>query len=163
MKKNYNSQQASAIIEKHSPAVYRLALSYTKNKSDAEDIMQEVFLRYIKKERQFDSDGHERAWFLRVTANCAKTHFARRRTTVDLDEIGELAAEPRENEEVSVLDAVMRLPEKQRVCTHLFYYEDMPIHDIAHTLSIPESTVKSHLHRARAALKEMLKGAFFDE
>jgi len=62
-----------------------------------------------------------------------------------------------------VLDAVMRLPEKQRVCTHLFYYEDMPIRDIAHTLSIPESTVKSHLHRARAALKEMLKGAFFDE
>ena len=162
MKKNYNSHEASLIIEKHAPAVYRLALSYTKNKSDAEDIMQEVFLRYIKKERHFDSPEHERAWFLRVSSNCAKTHFAKRRPTVDLDEIAELADAP-QNDSISVLDAVMRLPEHQRVCTHLFYYEDLSIRDIAKTLAMPESTVKSHLHRARAALKEMLKGDFFDE
>ena len=163
MKKNYNSHEASAIIEKHAPAVYRLALSYTKSKSDAEDIMQEVFLRYIKKERFFDSDTHERAWFLRVTSNCAKTHFAKRRATVDLDEISELPCEDTAYDGTSVLEAVMRLPEHQRVCTHLFYYEDLPIRDIAKALAMPESTVKSHLHRARISLKEMLKGAFFDE
>ena len=163
MKKNYNSNQATNIIEKHAPAVYRLALSYTKNKSDAEDIMQEVFLRYIKKERLFQSDGHERAWFLRVTANCAKTHLLKRRATIDLDEISELAGEDLSYDGDSVLEAVMRLPERQRVCTHLFYYEDMPIREIAKALSMPESTVKSHLHRARNTLKESLKGVFFDE
>ncbi len=163
MKKNYNSQQATAIIENHSPAVYRLALSYTKNKSDAEDIMQEVFLRYIKKERHFDSPEHERAWFLRVTVNCAKSHFIKRRTTIDLDEIAEIADESLHETDISVLDAVMSLPQNQRVCTHLFYYEDYPIREIAKALSMPESTVKSHLHRARTALKEILKGAFFDE
>lgn len=161
--KNYNSTNAAALIERQSGTVYRLALSYTKNKCDAEDVMQNVFLKYIRKKRLFESPEHEKAWFIRVTINTAKTFFARKRSEVALDEIAELESADTPQRELSVLDAVNSLPKKQRVCTHLFYYEDYSVKEIAHALSIPESTVKSHLRRARASLKEKLKGANFDE
>lgn len=159
---NYNSS-AAALIARQSGRVYRIALSYTKNKSDAEDIMQDVFLKYLKKGVGFESVEHEKAWFIRVTINTAKTFFLRRRTHVDLDEIAELAGDSGGQRELSVLDAVNSLPKRQRVCIHLFYYEDYSVKEISDVLSMPESTVKSHLHRARAALSEKLKGAYFDE
>lgn len=162
MDKNYSSQ--SAQIEKYSATVYRLALSYTKNKSDAEDIMQNVFLRYLKKARTFDSDEHEKAWFIRVTVNCCKSFFSSLKSTVNLDECAELSdTEKSSDEKLSVLSAVMSLPQKERVCVHLFYYEDMTVKEIAKETGMLESTVKSHLFRARNALREILKGDFANE
>lgn len=64
-----------AIIRQHADMVYRLAYAQTRSKSDADDIFQEVFLRYIQRKPDFVSEEHCKAWFLRVTVNCAKKHW----------------------------------------------------------------------------------------
>jgi RNA polymerase sigma-70 factor (ECF subfamily) len=149
------------VLLKYSNMVYRLALSRTKNIHDAEDIMQEVFLRLVKKAPDFESDEHRKAWIIRVTVNCSsKLHTsAWFRRTVPLVE--ELKFETTERSEVYY--AVMELPLKYRTVIHLFYYEDLSIAQISGTLSVKESTVKSQLLRARQLLKVRLKGEFDDE
>lgn len=149
------------VLLKYSNMVYRLALSRTKNISDAEDIMQEVFLRLVKKAPEFESEEHRKAWLIRVTVNCSsKLHnSAWFRRTVPLEE--ELKFETAEKSEIYY--AVMELPLKYRTVIHLFYYEDLPIATISDTLSIRESTVKSQLLRARQLLRVKLKGGFDDE
>lgn len=76
------------IIEEYSRTVYRLAYAQTKNKNDADDVFQEVFLRYIRKKPSFGSKEHEKAWFIRVTINCCKNIWisTKKRNTAQLDE-----------------------------------------------------------------------------
>ncbi len=64
------------VIEKYADMVYRLAFSRVKNKNDADDIFQEVFLRYIKNEREFETEEHRKAWLIRVTINCSNSFFS---------------------------------------------------------------------------------------
>jgi len=155
---------AEKLIEKYSASVFRLALSYTANKADAEDLMQEVFLRYIKKGMTFESGEHELAWFIRVTINCCKSFLTsswkkRIVNTADFECYGKSSSiELADSGET--IRAVMSLPDAQRLCVHLFYYEELSIKEIAKATGQKESTVKSHLFRARAALKEKLKGEY---
>ena len=73
MRKHKTSQEHEEIIRTYADTVYRLAYSYTRNQADAEDVFQEVFLRYWKKKPEFRDSEHAKAWFLKVTANCAKS------------------------------------------------------------------------------------------
>ncbi len=157
------SADPGTLIQKYSSAVYRVAYSYTGNRHDAEDIMQEVFLRYLKKLRSFSSPEHEKAWFLRVAVNCSKSFHssAWRRKIIPIEDCGDLAGDDEPNgSQLPVFEAVMSLPPKQRLCVHLYYYEDLSIKEISETSGMPESTVKSHLFRARAALEQKLKGDY---
>lgn len=152
-----------ALYTRYGDMLYRLALVRTRNVSDAEDILQEVFLRYCRKNPTFTSAEHQKAWLITVTINCSKNLVgnAFRRHTVGIDAAGEQA-----DEDVSfdntVYEAVLRLPDKLRTVIHLYYYEDYAVKEIAKMLQANESTVKSWLHRARGILKEDLKGDYFD-
>jgi RNA polymerase sigma-70 factor (ECF subfamily) len=153
--------QINDVLTKYSNMVYRLALSRTRNVADAEDILQEVFLRFVHKMPEFQSEEHRRAWLIRVTINCSSKLLTSAwfRRTVPLEE--ELKFETREKGEVYY--AVMELPVKYRTVIHLFHYEDLSISQISEVLSIKESTIKSQLLRARQLLKNKLKGEFDDE
>lgn len=146
------------IIREHFNTVYRLALAQAGNVSIAEDITQDVFLRFIQSNTEFVSDEHIKAWLIRVTINCAKSVFrsAWFRTSVPLKE--ELSFDIPEKSEVYF--AVQDLPLKYRTAIHLFYYEDMNIKEIAQCTSSKESTVKSRLFRGRELLREKLKGGY---
>ena len=61
------------VIEKYKDMVYRIAFSYCRNRSDADDVFQEVFLRYFRKAPVFKNAEHEKAWLIRVTVNCSKS------------------------------------------------------------------------------------------
>ena len=149
----YSDEEA---LRRFAPMVYRLALAQTKNKADAEDVFQDVFLRYVRTDTDFRSEEHIKAWLLRVTVNrCRKLwNSAWFRKTVPMEETPD-AETP---EETGVAEAVATLPEKYRAVVHLFYFEDLPVREIAQILGRPESTVTSQLHRARAMLREKLKG-----
>ncbi|MBE6939111.1 MAG: sigma-70 family RNA polymerase sigma factor [Ruminococcaceae bacterium] len=151
-------------VSDFSDAVYRLALSYTGNREDAEDVCQEVFFRLFRKRPQLESKEHCRNWLFKVTANCAKTLLtsAYRRHSSALDCAENLGTED-SYDDGAVLSAVMALPPKQRLCIHLFYYEELSIKDISNVTGLGVNTVKSHLQRARAGLKDQLKGEFGDE
>lgn len=154
----YTDESIKEVLDIYSNTVYRLALTRTRNKSDAEDIFQEVFLRYIKQKKQFENEEHRKAWLIRVTLNCSLKLFSSAwfRHTVPL--ITDLSYETQEKPEIYF--AILRLPKKYRSIIHLFYFEDLPISQISKILSTKESTIKTQLHRARQMLKLQLKGDF---
>lgn len=146
------------IVKKYFNTVYRLALSQTKNKAYADDVTQEVFLRFLKKERNFASDEHIKAWFIRVTINCSKSIFLSSHFKKCVPLSDELTFDTPEKSDVYY--AVAELPPKYRTAIHLFYYEDLSVSEIARILKSKESTVKSQLHRGRELLKSKLKGGY---
>ncbi|MBE5877310.1 MAG: sigma-70 family RNA polymerase sigma factor [Lachnospiraceae bacterium] len=145
------------IIKKYSDMVYRMAYSLLKNKYDAEDIHQEVFIQYMRKRPSFESIEHEKAWFLRVTINLCKNNWktAWKRKVVSLmDEGYEEVVELQTDE---LIDTVKQLPQKYRMVIHLFYYEELSIQEIAGILNTKPSNVRTWLTRARAKLKQILE------
>ncbi len=149
------------LFQTYGDMVYRLALVRTRSVADAEDVVQEVFLRCLKSAPSFLSAEHQKAWLLKVTINCSKSLLgsAFRRHSVPEDAMGELSTED-EMHDSTVTDAVKALPEKYRTAIHLYYYEDYSVKEIASVMRTTESTVKSWLHRARGMLKETLGGEF---
>lgn len=144
-------------IEKYFNTVYKLALSQTKSKTAADDVTQEVFLRYIKSEKDFESEEHLKAWLIRVTLNCVKSTFTSSwfKKTVPLSEEFDIPTLMEEKSDVYY--AVLELPPKYKAVIHLFYYEDLSIAQIAKYLGQKETTIKSQLHRGREMLKEKLE------
>lgn len=148
------------IMNEFSDMVYRLALARTKNISDAEDVFQEVFLRYFKHQEKLQSHEHIRFWLIRVTINCSKSLLTSPwfRHTVPLKE--ELSFSSKEKGEVYY--AVLEMPIKYRTVIYLFYFEDLSITEISKITGIKETTVKSQLSRGRKIVKENLKGVIND-
>ena len=143
-----------AVIRRYSDMVYRLAFARTGNRSDAEDLYQEVFLRYLTRAPAFTSEEHRKAWLLRVAVNCANRLHASpwRRRTEPLSEALSVPAPEGED----LWEELRRLPERDRTVLHLYYYEDMTTEEIAQMLDRNPATVRSQLLRARAKLKKLL-------
>ena len=153
-----NRYEAERLVEEYADMIYRLALIRTKSPHDAEDIMQEVFLRYLKAHPVFESSEHEKAWLIRVTVNRANSFLssAWNRRTLPFDEavLGEL---PEEEDGSTVLNAVASLPLAMRTAIHLHYFEQMTVKEISSAMGKSESAVKSLLFRVRQCLKELLE------
>ena len=143
----------------HGGAVYRLALCRTQNSADAEDVYQDVFLRFFQQEAADWDSERTKAWLLRATVNrCADIHrFRLRRPVLALEDIPEMAQSADERD-AELWDAVARLPEKLRTVVHLHYAEGYSTEEIAALLNIPAATVRTRLRRARLKLKDLLGG-----
>lgn len=143
--------------------VYRLALIQMKNRSEAEDIFQEVFLRLVRYQDRIRGEAHVKPWLIRVTVNCCRKQFGNvyRKRTVPLDrEFGKEETYEMEDPENTVYEAVMNLPDDYRSTVHLFYYAQYSVKEIAGVLETSESAVKTRLSRARGMLRETLKGEY---
>ena len=142
-------------VARQGAAVYRLAYAMARSRSDADDIFQEVFLRFHRSAPAFATPEHEKAWLLHVTANCARSLLASpwRRRTVPLEDVYPYT-DPAAS---AVDDALARLPGKYRAVIHLFYYEGYQTEEIARILGRSPSTVRAQLTRARRKLRELLK------
>ena len=149
-------QQRTQVVERWGDMVYRLALARTANVPDAEDVFQEVFLRFFRHEDRFANDEHRKAWLIRCTVNRCKSLLASpwRKRTVPLETAEEVGVEDDYRE---VYAAVLSLPAKYRSVIHLYYFEGLSVAEMAETLNVPEGTVKSQLSRGRALLREMLQ------
>lgn len=143
------------LARQFAPAVYRLAYARTGSRADAEDVMQEVFLRLVRSGPAFHNQEHAKAWLLRVAANCVGDLFRSpwRRRVAPLDENLPASQEP---EAGGVLEAVLKLPTKYRIPIHPYYYEELSVAEIAVALGKKEATVKTWLHRGRALLRQWL-------
>ncbi|MBD5541093.1 MAG: sigma-70 family RNA polymerase sigma factor [Lachnospiraceae bacterium] len=155
------------VLAQYSNMVYRLAYARTMNKCDAEDITQEVFMKYMQHQHELADEEYRKAWLIRVTINASKSLLtsAWNRKRVSLEEIeGNLEGKSglEQDFDNSVLCEVAKLPEKYRVIVHLFYFEELTVKEISSLLGRKEATIKSHLYRAREILKKNLKGEDFD-
>lgn len=151
-------QKISELVERYSDMIYRLALSYMKSIHNAEDVVQDVFLKLVENDIFFDNPEHEKAWIIRVTINICKNKLRQfwNRNTTALDDVQEPSYSDT-YEDDTVLKAVMSLPENYRIVIHLFYYEGYKTPELAKLLKKRESSIRSILHRAREQLKTILK------
>jgi len=136
--------------------VYRLAFVRTKSQNDSDDVLQEVFLRYLKVWQKMESEEHVKAMLLRITVNCSNSlsTCAWFKKTEPLDETLAVSDNP---DSGFVLEEVLKLPVKYRTAVHLHYYCGYSVNEIAEIEKINPSTVKTHLSRARNLLKDSLK------
>lgn len=137
--------------------VFSAAFSICRNREDADDTVQDTFLKYYTYNVDYIDEAHLKAWLLRVAINRAKdiTGAFWRRNRVSWEEyMDEL--EFVQPEDRSLFEAVMRLPDKYRIVIHLFYYEEYSVEEISATLHRSCGTVKSQLSRGRKLLKSML-------
>ncbi|MDO4280714.1 MAG: sigma-70 family RNA polymerase sigma factor [Peptococcaceae bacterium] len=152
------------LVEREQDSLYRAAFSMCGNRMDAEDAVQEAFVQYYMSKKEFESETHIHAWLLRVAINRAKNisrSFWRRNKCSLEEEI--LALSFADEDDRSLFEAVMALPEKYRVVIHLFYYEDYAVREIAQILKLSESNVKTRLSRGRNMLRQSLKEAWEDD
>lgn len=155
-------QQAEKIIRQYADMIFRIAYQNTKNKADAEDILQDVCLALLLKNAPLYDNTHIKPWLIRVTLNkCANFHKSAWRTkTEPLDNHMELYS----SESNQLLDELMRLPKNYRNALYLFYYEGYSIDEIGKIMGKKPSTIGSWLYRARKKLKNIiLDGGNFDE
>lgn len=153
------SQQAERLFDHYGNSILRLAYSYLHNLSDAEEILQDTLLQYLRKAPSFQNPAHEKAWLLCVAGNLSKNRLEYNKIR-SYDELKEdLIAE--EKEDLSfVWEAVKELPVKYREAIHLYYYEGYTTAQIAGILKRKESTIRSDLRRGRERLKAILKEAY---
>ena len=147
------------VVRTYADMVYKIAVRYTANLTDAEDVFSETFLAYFRKERRFDSEEHRKAWLIRVTINCAKDLLRGQGQSCELDadpgdeEFGFSAAE----KSMDLRSALERLRPEYREVICLYYLQELPVKTIAEVLGRNESTVKTWLSRGREQLKGFLE------
>lgn len=151
-------QSVQELMALYQNNLFAVAFNICKNAQDAEDVVQDTFVRYYTIKKEFDNEQHVRAWLIRVTINKAKNinHTFWKQNKISIEEYMETMVFDTP-EASDLFESVMNLPEKYRIVTHLFYYEDYNIHEISIILKLSESNVKVRLSRARKLLKEALK------
>lgn len=151
----FNSQK---IIDKYSDMIYQIAIGYLLNQDDAEDIVQEVLLKYIRTKPKFKDANHEKYWIVRVTINmcCNEIHSANKTKNLPYVEEGNSIKFETTCED-TIFDCIRKLKDSYRDIVELRYLHGMKIGEISRSLNIREAAVKTRLKRARDALKELLR------
>jgi RNA polymerase sigma-70 factor (ECF subfamily) len=156
--------EAVRALDLYGDTIRRICFIHLNNHADAEDVFQEVFLKYILYDHLFESDAHEKAWLIRVAANQCKD--ARkgffRRNVYSLEDREREPSYEWDDSSREVLDAVFRLPDNYRDVIYLFYYEGYTAVEIAKMLGKRENTVYTWLTRGKKRLKEYLGGDFHE-
>ena len=144
-------------VKRNSHRVFLLALSFTRQRQDAEDVMQTVFLKLWKHPVAFTDETHMDKWLTKVTVNESRSLLrARARDPISFEELEALGGIAAEAEERELISAVLQLPEPLRAVIHLHYYEDLPVKEIAGLLNISQASVKMRLVRGRKQLQSLL-------
>jgi RNA polymerase sigma-70 factor (ECF subfamily) len=159
-------REFAALVEEHQSMVFSIALHYLRNRESAEEVAQEVFLQLYRHRERLTGAAHVAAWLRRVACHRSIDEARRRRLDprTSLTEYPEPASaavpgdaaegDPMLRERLRRL--VQSLPEKARAVMILRYQEDLDPEEIARTLEMPVRTVKSHLQRSLALLREKL-------
>lgn len=148
-----NNGCAREAVEKYGDMLYRICLVMLKNTADAEDAVQETFIKLVQRPTAFDSADHEKAWLITVATNkCRDMLRYRQRHKTESEEL--LQGYFIENNDSGILEALSELDEKYRIILVLYYVEDYKIDQISEITGISVSAVKMRLSRGRKLLKE---------
>lgn len=154
-------EQLEYFFKAYYSLVFRVAFMELRSHADAEDVIQEVFIRLIRYNPEFEGAEHEKAWLIRTTINLCKDFLKSKwnQSTVSMDAISgeelKFFKVPYVQQD-DMVQNLFELPEKYRRALYLFYYVDYSIKEISDVLGIPEGTVKTNLKRGREELKKIL-------
>lgn len=150
-------------MQNHGTAVFRLAISQTGSRADAEDVYQDVFITLACCDTDFNDGEHLKAWLLRTTINrcrdLSRSWWKRRGSSLEvlaLDLPDRGAKDETANYEV-LWKAVSKLPARYRALVHLRYVEEMTCEQIANVTDANPSTVRTRLSRAHQKLRALLE------
>ena len=144
------------VFEKFKNTVYSVVFNYVRNAEDAADLQQDVFVKLLGSDVEYESEEHIKAWLIRVSINLCKNHLRSQSHLSDAPLSEEIPAEVKE-ESNDLFALVLTLPEKYRIPLHLFYYEEYSVRQIATAMELPEATVKIRLKRGREKLGKSLR------
>lgn len=150
------ADDAETLIASYGDMLFRLCLIMLKNESDAEDAVQETYIRYFQKAPEFESKEHQKAWLIRVATNkCRDTlRFRARHPQIDEADINKFVSEESDS---GILEALTALPEKYRLVLTLYYIEEFRMEDIAKIIGRTSSAVKMRLQKGRKLLEEIYR------
>lgn len=154
---------AEDIMQEYGNMIFRLAYASMRNRADAQDVLQDVLVSFIKNNPDFDNENHVKAWLIKTTANrCKNMHLsAWFRLKSDVEGF-DIVYEDKTSRE-DILTAINQLSANERLLIHLFYYEEYTSAEIAELLHKNENTIRSQLARARKKLKTDLEEKLTDE
>jgi RNA polymerase sigma-70 factor (ECF subfamily) len=149
---------AARLFDEHADRLVGLACLLLRDRADAEDVVQEAFLRLQRHSSTIQSAAREAAYLRSIVLNLARSRLRRRRLAMwkrppplvagaGTEEVVELRDEQRR-----IVDALRRLPARQRECLVLRYYGDLPDSEIAETLGLSVTSVRTHMQRGKASL-----------
>jgi RNA polymerase sigma-70 factor (ECF subfamily) len=163
------SEIITALVAEYSTTLYRVAYSVTRNSAEAEDIVQETFLRVLRHQNKLGEIRDVRVWLVRISWNLALDRKRRGKTRPETEDIADLvrtlpSAEFRADDEVisaqehaRVLALIDSLPAKERQALLLSALEELTTAEIAHVCSTTESSIRSRIFRARRELAILLE------
>ena len=131
---------------------------YTRDKYASEDIIQNVFIKYLQSNKTFNNPNGEKYWLIRVAINECKNYLKKKKRIVISEEVVEyISPKVRENDEIYTVSKIVKdLPEKYRSVIILFYYDSLSVSDISKALKLTDANVKKRLERARKMIKVKL-------
>ena len=168
--RNALDRDPERLVRDYADLVLRVCYTYLRSTADAEDVCQDTLVKLLLREEPFHDPGHERAWVVRVAINACRNLLRDRgaHPTVGLDAVAEPAVAQAPGEDAlrqrdeRVLGAVMALPLPQREAVYLHYYEGYPTREVARIVGATDAAVRQRLSRARASLRDDLKGDYDD-
>ena len=168
--KSAPDREPERLVRDYADLVLRVCYTYLRSTADAEDVCQDTLVKLLLREESFHDPGHERAWVVRVAINACRNLLRDRgaHPTVGLDAVAEPAVAQAPGEDAlrqrdeRVLGAVMALPLPQREAVYLHYYEGYPTREVALIVGATDDAVRQRLSRARASLRDNLKGDYDD-
>ncbi len=156
--RNISNEQFNEKYILHKPMIYRIAYSYVHSKIDTEDIVQDVFVKYLESDQEFQTLDNEKYWLIRVTINTSLSFLRKtwnQRVFLDDEMINRtMDSSPINNDNNNMFEIIYHLPHKYKEVIILYYYEDLSINEIANILNITTSNVKKRLERARNIIRK---------
>ena len=151
-------EEITRVYEKFVDTVYRVCFMMLKNTSETEDATQNVFIKFMRDDKEFTSDEHVKAWLIVTAQNECKNmlkHWFRSKRD-DIDSVPE-AAYVDEDGKKDLLEKVLSLEEKYRMPIYLYYYEGYSTSEISEMLKIKHSTIRTYMAKGREKLKIILE------
>ncbi len=155
-KPNKSDVEIKELVDKYSTLIFRVSYCILGNRDDAEDALQETFLKYLTKAPEFESDEHKKAWLIKVSANISKNMllFRMRRDAINIDEVKNIGI--REND-CELFEMIMNLPAKYKIVMTLHYIEGYKTREISEIIGISNDAVKKRLQKGREILKKIFE------
>ncbi len=147
-----NSEHVEFVVEKYSKMLFRICYVMLCNAADAEDVVQDTFVRYFTKAPAFSTEEHRKAWLIRVATNLCKNalRFRKRHETVDIEGMRDIGVS---DSDMGIFEAIMELPPKYKIVMDLYYIEGYRIKEISDMTGATPTAIRKRLQYARDFLK----------
>lgn len=160
-----NKKCLQELLVMHSDQLYRTAFLYVRNREDALDVVQEASYKAFKSIGNLKNEKYFLTWLTRILIHCSYEVLNKKKKEIPIDIMNEGKVDGGEQrvESLDLLEAINQLNEKHKDAIILFYFQDLPITQVAKIMNIPENTVKTYLSRGKERLKKGLGGMNHNE